>query len=212
MAHEIRIETKILKTYDPRVKKLEAYLLNYIQQWSILEYNLSELLRISLNLKPQHSNNIAYAIYHAPSSIDARFSIINACITQMIHEKPILQDMEVSWGKIFDNLQRLRPARNILAHGAIISIAYYDKEYFRISTPTTNTRLLLKKIKDGNLPGLSENDMKNFLSNIEILNKCINEVCKIIYDLHHKKKDVHEASSERFARLEDYRRKLGGHK
>lgn len=148
-------------------KKLEGQVLQFFQEWSFFENSLSMLLYEIL--QTPHPI-LASCVYFTPTSFDARTKIIDTCIKQLMNErKKSLSKFNEPWELINKKISKLRLKRNIIAHGAITPIHILDKEHVLITSPILDFTSFRKAFIKEKLPGLTSLDMKNTLSNLNIL-------------------------------------------
>jgi len=189
----------------PDFALMQHQTLHYTLSWSYLELTLANLVSAAIYVTKGNSI-IGHAIYNAPTSIEARFAIVDACVISLIDENKKLKRLSNYWDKIYKKLNGLRHNRNILAHGTILVFGGGDKRKLqvRITSPVKN--FTYKKLKK--LPGLSSNDMKTYLFNIGLVNDLIEKVSEIIMLFH---ADRRTSLQKKYLELEAHLQKLGGH-
>lgn len=152
--------------------------------WVEMEQSLCALLYVILNIQPR-SSHIAYAIYFAVTSLEARTDIVHHALTQLISEnKGKLRDVEAAWTFVRDSLRGPRTIRNKVAHGAPLTLAIRNKKYARFCPPPFDQVRVGRKIQEGQIPGLTTSEIRRSLKTVNQMINLTDAINRVVDEFH----------------------------
>jgi len=110
-----------------------------------------------------HSHNAdAAAVYFAVDGLSARIDIASAAFLEMLVTTLPADKarIEPRWNKTIKLINKLKGARNKIAHGAMSTWQRNNKRYPRITRPLQNIREVREMLERGQIPGLSANQRR----------------------------------------------------
>jgi len=185
-AEDFRREKEDQERVDREIPQLQTFVHRHSQAWTELETALSALLYVSLNIQPK-SSHIAYAVYYGLNGFNARQTVVNNTIIQLMDENKDLEPLRDPWAKIDKKLEDARRRRNTIVHGTVQTLIYGSrprKKRALLSPLPFDAIRLNRKIKEGEDPGLNVNELSTSVQKVAKLSICIDAVNKVISGLH----------------------------
>jgi len=171
---------------DKELPQLQALVQQHSQAWTELETALSALLYMTLNIQPK-SSHIAYAIYYGLNGFDARQTVVNNAIIQLMDENKDLEPMRDLWTKLDKKLQDARGKRNTIVHGIVQTLIYGSKPRKKravLSPLPFDVIRIGRRIKLGEDPGMNVKELLTAVQKVVRLRKCIDAVNTVIGGFH----------------------------
>jgi hypothetical protein len=146
-----------------------------------LEIALSALLYATLNIR---KSQVAYAIYYSPTSFDARATLVDNALTQIISESDELKESELLslWQCVHANIAPARRLRNALAHGSQITLSIRGKQHARFAPLAFDVIRLGRPMAKRQIPGLTANDISAGAKKAQVVRDQIDIANRIITD------------------------------
>jgi hypothetical protein len=177
-----------MRHWDAEVAKLgkeheaiKASMHRFNNGFAELESALSGLLHTILNVQ---NSLVAYAIYHSPTSFDARCQIVENALIQIASEKKEIQDILEPWKGISKKIDKMRNLRNFLSHGVQQSLTIRGKTHARFSPLAFDVIRMGRKVASGEIPGLSANQISDGINTLLLCRDNVDAVIKIIAAYH----------------------------
>ena len=189
---DFKREEEDQKRVDKEIPELQTLALAHISVWASLETALSALLYTALNIQPA-SSHIAYAIYYGLTGFDARLTVVNNVIIQLMNEKKELESLREHWEKLHKKIDIAKNRRNTVAHSTIQTLIYGSKPRKKravLSPLPFDVIRLQRKIEAGEDPGLDVNQFTTVVERAFKLAECIDSVNRVISNFHQYGKDT----------------------
>src|SRR5262249_39243966 len=150
---------------DQETKKIAAEhraireaMLSLMFTWAGLENTLSIFLGKIIR---DPSNALASAIYFTPPNTETRLNIISSVLKMAIGGSPHYEAaIAPAWTRFTKSFGRRKSVRNQVAHGHITTANVSGKNYARLTSPLFDFARIGGPLSQGNLPGLSSNDIR----------------------------------------------------
>lgn len=171
---------KEYETLDAEYQTSNNAALALYRGWSELELALSGLLYEVLHL-PNKGSRLANVIYFSPTSLDARTTLVNNAVLQLIEEdEKGLSDLRPLWAEVFTKMGPERKTRNAVAHGSPVALNIRGKKYVRWTSPPFDHIRVGRPISKGGIPGVSANQMSRSVQQLGHLMECVDDVNRAV--------------------------------
>jgi hypothetical protein len=179
-------------------KKIKAASGSFAYSFGQLESSLSELLQ---RLLGGGESKIGFAIYFSPTSFEARSEIVGNTVIQLASEQAPLKKLIPLWATIAEKIDRMRRLRNAIAHGhSSIHITKRGVIHTRWSPPAFDIIRLGGKRKQGQIPGLSIQEIEAAARKLFRLRMCVDCVGRLVREW----QEGNPSLQEKFAELNVY--------
>jgi hypothetical protein len=176
---------EIKDEHDQERKKIAAEyqaireaMLDLMFSWAGLENTLSILLGKIIR---DPSNNLASAIYFAPSNTETRLNIIGSVLKMAIGGSPHYETkIAPAWKRFTNSFGGRKSVRNQVAHGQITTMGVKGKNHARLTSPLFDFGRIGGPLSRGNLAGLSSNDIRQSAVAIRKLTDEVDNWMKIV--------------------------------
>lgn len=176
---------------EKEIPLLQNLVLQHMQAWTQLETALSSLLHAAINIQPP-SSLIAYAIYYGLNGFDARLTVVNNTIIQLLDENKDLEQLRDHWTKIERKIVKAKFKRNSIAHGTIQKLIYGKPRKRRavLSPLPFDVIRINRAIKSGEDPGMPVNELEAAVARVANLAYCVDGINIAISGFHQAGKDT----------------------
>jgi hypothetical protein len=164
-------------------EKLREAILAHRNVWAELEIALSALLYEVLRVQPR-SSRIAYAIYYSPTGFEARSTLVDNAVIQLIAENAGLAALGSPWRLLCRQVDRARSIRNAIAHGTQTTLHIGDKRYARLTSPAFDVIRVARIISKGQVPGISADVLSDAVKRARRLCDCVDDVNRAVASFH----------------------------
>lgn len=135
-----------------------------IDAWNRLEDGMTEVLRVAACMPDPVAASI---LYFSPYSFSTRQQMVDRLVEHLVVHGAKDPNLLAEWKKISEKLKTPKGARDLAAHGSVVSHHQDGENHVRLTPSLGQLHSHLKSYRDGKLPGKGRLDLTQAIEAIE---------------------------------------------